>query len=112
MAVRRVFVIWRHPLFHVSVRMLLNHPSIEWLGSTSDYRAGRDIVADLKPDIVVIEEEQEEGSKSNTLEFLLKRSTNIRVIGLNINDNLLSIYSHEQGEIAKAEELLQIVLKE
>lgn len=112
MAAQRVFVIWTHPLFLESVRMLLDHPSIEWLGATFDYHSARNTVSDLEPDIVLIEENQEEDVNPTLVEFLLECPVNVRVIGLNLNDNRLSLFTHEQGMIGEAQELLQIVLKE
>jgi hypothetical protein len=35
MAVRRVFVIWANPIFRESVRLLLRHPDVEWVGELS-----------------------------------------------------------------------------
>jgi hypothetical protein len=45
MATHQVYVIWTHPLFHDSLRQLLDHNEIKWVGAASDFTAavGRDI---------------------------------------------------------------------
>ena len=53
---RRVFVIWMNPLFHESVRLLLSHPDVEWVGATSDHAAAHEQIMKLRADTILIEE--------------------------------------------------------
>ncbi len=109
MAARRVFVIWTHPIFHESVRLLLNHPDVEWVGATSDYAAAKDEVLDLQPDTILVEEIAG-NIPVEVLEIMEASSQNVRVIGLSLADNELSVYYHEQRTVGQAEDLLRLIL--
>ncbi len=108
---RRVFVIWTHQLFHESVRLLLNHPEVEWVGETSDHQAVQDEIIKLEPDTILIEEI--EGSiPSEVMEILGTCHWGVRVIGLNLTNNKLSIYHREQRTVRQAEDLLRLILSD
>jgi DNA-binding NarL/FixJ family response regulator len=107
--VRRVFVIWTHPIFHESVRLLLNHPEVELVGATSDYLAAQDEILSLQPDTVLVEEVGE-SVRAEVMEILEASSWSVRVIGLSLADNSLRIYHREQRTVAQGEDLLQLVL--
>ena len=106
--VQRVFVIWTHSLFQESVRLILNHPSVEWLGSSSDYAAARDQIISLRPNAILVEEG--EGSvHALALAVLEACSWDVRVIGLSLTDNKLSMYHHEHRIVRQAEDLLHLI---
>lgn len=109
---RRVFVIWTHQLFHESVRLLLNHPEVEWVGETSDHQAAQEEIIKLKPDTILIEEVEEiEGSvPSEEMQILETCHWDVRVIGLNLTNNKLSVYHREQRTVRQAEDLLRLIL--
>jgi chemotaxis response regulator CheB len=109
MATRRVFVIWIHPLFHESVRLLLTHPDIEWLGATSDHSTALTQIEKLCPDTILLEEEEGSNASAEALEILEASSTNMRVIRLNLADNELKIYRREDRTVAQAEDLLHLI---
>ena len=108
MVVQRVFVIWTHPLFHESVRLILNHPSVEWLGSTSDYAAARDQILRLRPNAVLVEE-VEDGVPASALAVLEACNWDVRVIALSLTDNKLSVYHREHRIVGQAEDLLHLI---
>jgi len=108
MATRRVFVIWTHPLFHESVRLLLSHPGIEWVGATADHAAAREQIVRLRPDTILVEEE-ESGVPPEALEILEACSWKVRVVGLGMDDNRLIVYRREQRTVAQAEDLLHLI---
>jgi DNA-binding NarL/FixJ family response regulator len=113
MRARRVFVIWIHPLFQESVRLLLNHPQVEWLGSTSDYESAPDQIMALQPDTILIEEDPLDTSKNFELVGLIEATDwELRFISLNLDDNHLKIVHYEQGLVGQAGDLLHLVLKE
>ncbi len=111
MATRRVFVIWTHPLFHESVRLLLTHPGIEWVGATADHAAAREQVAKLRPDTILVEE-GESGIPAEALGLLEACSWKVRVVGLGMDDNQLIIYRREQRTVAQAGDLLRLIQSE
>jgi DNA-binding NarL/FixJ family response regulator len=109
--VRRVFVVWTHPIFHESVRLLLNHPDVELVGATSDYGAAQREILGLQPDTVLVEEPG--GSLRAEVMGILEASPwSVRVIGLSLEDNSLSVYHREQRTVAQSDDLLQLVLSD
>jgi hypothetical protein len=108
MAARRVFVIWTHPIFHESVRLLLSHPDIEFVGATSDYRAAKDEVFSLQPDTILIEQVSS-GVRTDVMGILEDSPLSVRVIGLSLAHNELSIYYREQRTIGHSEELIRLI---
>jgi DNA-binding NarL/FixJ family response regulator len=113
MSARRVFVIWMHPLFHESVRMLLDHPQVKWVGSTSDFQSAPVQILELRPDTILIEEDPLDSSKNFELAELMKATNwELRVFSLNLDDNHLKIVHYEHGLVHQAGDLLHLVLKE
>ncbi len=105
---RRVFVLWRHPLFYESVRLLLRHPKVTLVGATSDYGAGKNQISALKPDVVIVEREDEgDIGTVDPVDLLQKGST---VMSLGLADNELSVYQRQQRTVASSDELLGLVL--
>jgi hypothetical protein len=110
MATQRVFVIWLHPIFYESVRLLLNHPAIQWVGATSDHTTVKDEILNLRPDTVLIEEEVEGDFLAKIVEILEACPWNMRVVGLGLADNKLTVYHREQRVAGKVDDLLDLIL--
>jgi hypothetical protein len=111
MATQRVYVIWTHPLFRESARLLLNHPDVEWLGATSSFATAQDEIPSLLPDTILVEETSGDLS-SEVLEILEHSPGNVRMISLSLTDNRLSIYNHEQREVGQSDDLLRSILRD
>jgi DNA-binding NarL/FixJ family response regulator len=109
MAIRRVFVIWTHPLFYESVRRLLQHPDIEWAGATSDRASIQAQLVSLCPDTVLLEEETNRDTAAEVLRILGANSTATRLIQLNLTENELTIYHREQKTVRQADDLLRLI---
>ncbi len=107
MTQRRVFVIWKNPLFHESASLLLKHPDIDWVGSAIDYQAARQEIIKLKPDTILFEETGPGLPLEilETLDFL-----ELRIIGLSLETNEINLYRREHQTILAASDLLQFVL--
>jgi ABC-type hemin transport system substrate-binding protein len=88
--------------------MLLNHPLIEWVGSTSDYAAAREQILSLRPDAVLVEED-EGGAPTQALSILEACDWDVRVIGLGLSDNKLYMYHREVRIVGQAEDLLRLI---
>jgi len=110
MSSKSVFVIWTHPLFLTSIRMLLKHPEIDWLGSTSDYTNALDMISNLKPEIIIIEEEQEGKTSIRLMKNMESHHLDFFIIGLNLNDNKLNVYHHQKQKVLKADDLIHLIL--
>ncbi|HZD55448.1 MAG TPA: hypothetical protein VE136_01895 [Anaerolineales bacterium] len=108
METRRVYVVWTHPLFYASVRLLLDDPYVELVGANSDYAAAHDQIMKLRPDTIIVEEMEGELS-TEALTFLRDSPLLRRVIGLNLTDNQLCVYHREQRTVGRAEDLLILI---
>jgi DNA-binding NarL/FixJ family response regulator len=108
MATHRVFVIWANPLFHESLRLLLAHPDVEWVGAASDYAAAQANIATLHPDTVLVEAINE--NLTQVVDILTASHGSVRIISLSLIHNELSLYQHQQQVVAQAEDLLTILL--
>lgn len=64
MATHQVYVIWTHPLFHDSLRQLLDHTDIKWVGAASDFTIAVEEISRLHPDTILIEELEGETTTS------------------------------------------------
>lgn len=111
MAFRSVFLLWKHELFHESVRRLLQHPEVEIVGSTCDYNTARDQILALRPDAVLIEETTGEETYS-LLAHKQGISWNLRMFSLNMEDNHLRSLEVKLGEVEQADDLLKRILQE
>lgn len=111
MAARRVFVIWTHSIFYESVRLLLNHPEVELAGASSDYVAAKDEILSLQPDTILIEEVSN-GARTEVMEILETSPWSVRIMGLSLADNKLSVYHREQRTVGQAGDLLRLVLSD
>jgi hypothetical protein len=111
MAGRKVFVFWTHILFHETVQALLNHPLIEWLGSSSDLNSVMDPSLNPRPDVIIIEEES--GSQPIEVIQILENSRwNVRLVGLNLEDNQMRVYDFTQHTVQNADDLLHWIVNE
>lgn len=111
MTSKQVFVIWTHQLFQKSLALLLDHPQIELLGETCDYDSATQDIQRLRPNTVLIEETGDSKPKEliNRLQSL---PWNVRILSLNLMDNQLNFYHHEQRMMGNSEELVQVILSE
>lgn len=104
---RRVFVIWTHPLFLESVRLLLNRDQVELVGATSDHIEAQSQIAALSPDVVIIEE-TDGGDEANLETFALLHA-GARVVRLGMADNEISLYSRERRTAVEADDLAKLI---
>ena len=107
---RRLFVVWTHPIFRDSVRMLLDHPEVDLAGTTSDYVAAKEAIMKLKPDTILVEE-VEGIVPTNLMEILDANYFNLRLISVNLDDNRLRIFHCQQWNIVQATDLLRLILQ-
>jgi DNA-binding NarL/FixJ family response regulator len=109
MARRRVFVIWTNPLFHESTRLLLKHPDIDWVGAATNFSAAHEEIMRHQPDTVLFEK-TESSVPADVIEMLGVETWDVRIIGLSLDDNEVSLYYREHQTVVKAGDLLQFVL--
>ncbi len=109
MTKHRIYVLWNHPLFDESIRLLLQKAGIEWAGSSSSVEEGLRSIEQLRADTIFIEEGEGGSIPENAIHLLDTGKSGIRLFRLNIADNVLKIYYREQKTVLSVEELLQFV---
>ncbi len=111
MATHQVYVIWAHPLFPDSLRQLLDHTDIKWVGAASDFTNAVEDISRLHPDTILIEELEGETTASTFLKIVEKFQWDLRVVGVSLKDNQLSIYQHAQQTVGQPEDLIRLILQ-
>jgi DNA-binding NarL/FixJ family response regulator len=108
--IRRIYIVWVHPLFCDTVRLLLTHPSIEIVGLSNDYDTATEEVAKHKPDTIIIEDFEESAvTQIKTSEIMNLFPEAERIIRLSLKDNELWIYRHKHQSINNIEDFLSII---
>ena len=111
MTTHRVYVIWVHPLFHDSLHQLLVHTDIKWVGAASDFTIAVEEISSLHPDTILIEELEGETTTSAFMKILEKFQWDLRVVGVSLNDNQMSVYQHAQQTVGKPEDLIRLIIQ-
>ena len=111
MATQRVYVIWAHPLFHDTLHELLNHTDIDWVGAASDFAIAVEEILTLNPDTILVEEREGETIRSTFMKILEKIDWDLRVVGVSLNDNQLSVYQREHQTVGQPEDLIRLILQ-
>jgi AmiR/NasT family two-component response regulator len=109
-AKRRVFIVWANPLFVSSLRLVLQHPDIEWTGSAIDDADLPARIAAIQPDTVLVEVE-DESSLHHVTSLLKLNQGSVRVISLNLLDNQITVWNIGQEQLIEKDDLIRLVLK-
>lgn len=109
MTVRRVFVIWTDPLFHESVRLLLKHPNIIWVGAAANLETAREEIMRLHPNTILFEKTRD-GFPADLMGILETETWDLRIIELSLDTNEMILYHREHQTVVEAGDLLKFVL--
>ncbi len=109
MNTHRVFIIWSHPLFLASMRLLLQNADIDWIGVSRHLQEAIAAISCLKPDTVLIEEGENGTVAANVMEIFENSLTNMRVFRLSLADNNLKIFRQEKRTDVQADQLIQLI---
>lgn len=106
-----VFVIWAHPLFDEAVRRLLQNWGANIVGSTSDQGTALEQIANLTPDVVILEDAEypSDAEEQQTMAII---NASPHVIRLNLNDNELRSYRRERRTVGKVEDLANLLMSD
>ena len=107
----RIYIIASHPLFAQGVSSLLKaQPDIQVVGlSEFSPRVLREIET-LQPDVVVIDSEQ--GSRGRITDALLSQDPSLKLVGLSLEEDNITITYLQQRSGAAVEDLVRQGLKE
>jgi hypothetical protein len=105
----RVFVMWIHPLFQESLRLLLLNTNIQLVGSACLLEKDLSEIQRLNPDTILVEEEETGGMPSGVFDLMEAGAANVRVFRLSLADNDLNIYHREKRTVLQADDLLNLI---
>jgi len=109
MVQHRIYVIWSNPIFRDSLRMILKHPQIEWVGCEPDFKRALEEIVELNPDTILVEI-SEQFSLAELIQGLEQGESKLQIIGMNMENNIVTLYHRENYSVVHEDELLQIVL--
>ena len=108
MAQQRVYLLWTHPLFFETVHRLLSDQDLDIVGESVNHEIGRSEIGRLKPDVVVLEED-EAGSSGELVDLLLEGTSDVLILGLNLMDNELRVYRRQQRTVLRPNDLVDLI---
>ncbi len=107
---KRIFMLSSHPLFSQGVESLLcREAGLEIVGREMDLEKGLDRIRELRPDVVIVDSGDPTRDPTPTVMRILREGLGTRVIGLNLQDNIVCIYRGEQRIARGVEDLLEAI---
>jgi AmiR/NasT family two-component response regulator len=74
-----------------------------------DVEKGLERISELRPDVVIVDSGDRMRDPTSTVMRILRERLGTRVIGLNLQDNIVSIYRGEQRIVRGVEDLLEAI---
>jgi DNA-binding NarL/FixJ family response regulator len=110
---KRIFMLSSHPLFSQGVESLLcGEAGLEIVGREMDLEKGLDRIRELRPDVVIVDNSDPMQDPTPAVMRILRERLGTRVIGLNLQDNIVCIYRGEQRMARGVEDLLEAIKAE
>jgi DNA-binding NarL/FixJ family response regulator len=105
-----VLIVSKYPLFGQGVERLLRQElGMTVVGVESDVSAALQTVAELKPDIVILDSNDPNCDPAPILTHVLRGKERVTIIGLNLSDNLACMCGIEHRMVKDVSDLLDIV---
>jgi chemotaxis response regulator CheB len=107
---KRVFVLSRQSLLGKGIEALLSQESgIEIITTDKELSEAVECILKNRPDVVIINCDDPEFDLSPAVSYMLRERLGIRIIGISLRDNEISIYREEQKQIRQLEDLLSAI---
>ena len=107
---KRIFMVSRYALFGDAVEGLLGeHSDLKVVGRESDVDRAIQSIRELRPDIVILDNDDPNGELSPVVARILGERLATWVIGLNLQDNTICTYRGEQKRVKGVEDLVQAI---
>lgn len=107
---KRVFILSNHPLFGKGIESLLRwEEGLTIVGHEINPDRAMEQIRTLQPDVVIVDCNDAEAARALTVMRPFKQGARPCVIGLNLNDNTISIYHGEQRPIQDVRDLIAAV---
>lgn len=110
MAAHRVFVIWANPLFRDSVRVLLEHPEVDYVGEAHNDGLVPEAIHSLEADTILVEEAAD-NVPARVMDLFEQSRFAGRVVSFSLRNNRLRVYHREEWAAAHAGDLLHLILQ-
>lgn len=110
----QVFIISQYPLFGQGLRSLLHaEPEIDIIGQESDVDRAIAQVADLQPDVIILDsDDSTDATNAVLLQRLLQENSNIRVVGMSLQHDQLRTYTTQHRVISSVNDLLDAIIRD
>jgi DNA-binding NarL/FixJ family response regulator len=106
-----VFILYNHSLFARGLEQLLQENSkVKITGVEASGEKAFARIEALKPDVVIVEAEQEESGPEMLLSRFLHEQLKARMVRLSLKDNSAIVYCGRRCEANTAEDLVKAVL--
>jgi len=97
-------------MFREGIQGLLQRKTdVEIVGQETDFHKAIEQIRELKPDIVIVEDGEDEAYPTTIMMGLINAGLKAQVIGLNLEDNTLTICRGEQLVIREVEDLMKAI---
>jgi len=106
----RVFILSARPLFGQGVESLLRRETgLEIVGREADVDLAMDRIRELQPDVVVLDNSSPVCLLTPAVMDIFAACPGVRVVGLNLENNTVCIYSGEQRVVESMEDLVEAI---
>lgn len=106
----RVFLLFKNPMFRSGIESLLDcKPGMEIVGRADEPEQAIKLILEQRPDVIVVDNGDSEGKLSTVINSLMKLGLRIKVIGMNLQDNSVTIYHGEKRIVKEVEDLIEAI---
>ena len=106
----RVLIIASNPLFSQGVESLLRQESrLEVMGREADVDKAMKRIKELKPDVVIVDSGDPACGPTPAVMRILREGVEVKVIGLNLQNNTICIYRGEQRVVREVRDLVEAI---
>ena len=110
MAKKRVFIISNHQMFGRGLERLLDYKThIEIVGQETDVERAIQRINEIQPDVVILDGDEPPYDSSSMVFQILKQPSIPKVIGLNLQNNILYIYEARQWMARSVKDLIAAI---
>lgn len=107
---QRVFILSAHPLFGEGVEGLLQRiPGVQVVGCAGDLDEALARIEELTPDVVLLDTGHPACPPASAVAHVLELEacSEVRVVGVNMEDNTICVYLGERKQLADVSDLLR-----
>lgn len=107
---KRIYILSHKSIFLEGIETLLSQEAgFEIVGRETDASTAVANIEKFKPDVILINCDDPETDLSPAVECILRKRLDIRIIGLSLKDNSISIYRGEDQQVLQVEDLVKAI---